>query len=435
MNISIIGTGYVGLVTGACFADAGFSVTCHDINQSRVNMLLEGNVPFYEPGLGEMILHSIETKKIEFTSSFADILKNHIIFVCVGTPDKGNGTSDLSALYDVFESIEENISQDSIIFIKSTVPLGTSTEIYKRFKKLFQNPKFDVQLASNPEFLKEGDAINDFKKPDRIIIGTDSEEVRSTAAKLYKPFNWQKNRLIFMSRESAELTKYASNSMLAMRITFMNELSRLCDISSANIHEIRSGVGSDKRIGADFLYAGTGYGGSCFPKDVVSLIKTFEKNRLQSDLISSIDIANKNQINYFFQKITSFYNKKASSKNLLIWGLSFKPNTDDIRESIAIMLAKKLSGSFNELYLYDPIALPNAKNELNEYGNISFLNSKYEAVEKANALVLCTEWKEFWQPDLSILKLLKDKVIFDGRNLYNKNDLEEYGINHIGIGT
>lgn len=435
MNISIIGTGYVGLVTGACFADAGFSVTCHDINKSRVNMLLEGNVPFYEPGLGEMILQSLETKKIEFTSSFADIAKNHIIFVCVGTPDKGDGTSDLSALYDVFESIQENISQDSIIFIKSTVPLGTSTEIYNKFEKLFQNPKFNVYLASNPEFLKEGDAINDFKKPDRIIIGTDSEEVRSTAAKLYKPFNWQKNRLIFMSRESAELTKYAANSMLAMRITFMNELSRLCDISSANIHEIRSGVGSDKRIGADFLYAGIGYGGSCFPKDVVSLIKAFEKNRLQSDLISSIDKANKNQINYFLHKITSFYNENSSSKNLLMWGLSFKPNTDDIRESIAIMLAKKLSSSFNELYLYDPIALPIAKNELNEYKNITFLNSKYEAIEKADALVLCTEWKEFWQPDLSILRLLKDKIIFDGRNLYNKNDLEEYGISHIGIGT
>ena len=238
-----------------------------------------------------------------------------------------------------------------------------------------------------------------------------------------------------MSRESAELTKYAANSMLAMRITFMNELSRLCDISSANIHEIRSGVGSDKRIGADFLYAGIGYGGSCFPKDVVSLIKAFEKNRLQSDLISSIDKANKNQINYFLHKITSFYNENSSSKNLLMWGLSFKPNTDDIRESIAIMLAKKLSSSFNELYLYDPIALPIAKNELNEYKNITFLNSKYEAIEKADALVLCTEWKEFWQPDLSILRLLKDKIIFDGRNLYNKNDLEEYGISHIGIGT
>jgi len=435
MNIFIIGTGYVGLVTGVCFADAGFSVTCHDIDESRIDRLKKGDVPFYEPGLSEMILNSLAAKNLSFSSSLDQVNNHDVIFVCVGTPDSGDGTSDLTALNIVFRSLQDKLTKDALIFIKSTVPMGTNQKVVKNYPKLFQNTKFNIELASNPEFLKEGDAINDFKKPDRIIVGTNSKKVKDISYILYKPFNWQRNRLVFMSPDSAELTKYAANSMLAMRITFMNELSRLCDASQANIHEIRNGIGSDKRVGRDFLYSGIGYGGSCFPKDVASLKKIFEQDNVQSDLISSIDKANEQQINYFFEKITKHFDDKSSSKNLLIWGLSFKPNTDDIRESVSIKLVKKLSPIFKKLYLYDPIAASNAEPELKTFRNLEFIDSQYDMVEDSNALILCTEWKEFWHPDLNILRNLKDRIIFDGRNLYDPLDLAKFNISHVGIGT
>jgi len=435
MKISIIGTGYVGLVTGACFADAGFSVTCMDIDVQRIKALKLGEVPFYEPQLKEIIASSIAAKKLKFTTSYREITKNNIIFICVGTPDDGSGKTDMTALNSVVSSLKKNISNNSIIFVKSTVPMGTNKGLRQSFHSLNQKDNFKIEIVSNPEFLKEGDAVNDFKKPDRIIVGTKSANAKKIAKKLYEPYNWQKDRLVFMSPESAELTKYAANSMLAMRVTFMNELSRLCDLSDANIHEVRSGIGSDSRIGSNFLYAGLGYGGSCFPKDVQSLISIFAHNKVQSNLIASIDIANQSQLEYFYKKIQLHFKEGMKNKSMTIWGLSFKPNTDDLRESVGVKLVHKLAKDMKTLYLYDPMVSIEDLDELKQYKNVQFLQSKYEAISSSHALLLCTEWKEFWQPDFAILSSLKDSIIFDGRNIYNQKDLKKYNIKHVGIGT
>lgn len=432
MNISIIGSGYVGLVTAACFASSGHNITCLDVDKSKIAKLRKGKIPIHEPGLETMIDNCLKSQSIKFTSDYNKACINNIFFLCVGTPDK-NGKPDLKYLDSVIKSLAEKIKKDSYIFIKSTVPLGTNSMVGKKLKQKLGPSNIDVKVVSNPEFLKEGSAIEDFLKPDRIIIGTSDPDARSLAKEIFKPFNWQKSRVIFMSIESAELTKYAANAFLATKISFMNEISLICDQVGADIHEVRQGIGSDQRIGPAFLYAGLGYGGSCFPKDVNSLIYSQKKMGLDSFLLSATKKVNSEQVNIFLKKIKDFFPRSRNNIELSLWGLSFKPGTDDIRESIAIKLLKKLSPEFKKIAVYDPISISNAKNELKHFENIIFCRSKYKCISKnTDALIICTEWKEFWMPDEKKLKNIK--VIFDGRNILSSSSLSKQ-IKYIGIGT
>ncbi len=433
MNITVIGTGYVGLVTGACFAETGNNVTCLDIDSERINKLLKGEIPFFEPGLTDLVRRNLDSGRITFTDSYEQGTKNSIFFLCVGTPDKGDGKTDLSNLKSVITSLANNIQEKSYIYTKSTVPLGTNNMISSYFDSVLGKNK--VLVASNPEFLKEGSAVIDFQKPDRIIVGTSSDESRRVATDLYLPFNWSKSRMLFMSVDSAELTKYAANSLLATKISFMNEMSLICDKSKANIHEVRKGIGSDPRIGDSFLYAGLGYGGSCFPKDVNALMNTQKDLGLESGILERTKFVNERQVKFFFNKIVENINGNINSKTMTIWGLSFKPNSDDVRESVSLELIKLLSGKVKSLNLYDPIATDSAKKELRGINNLNFFKDKYEAVIDSDALILCTEWKEFWDIDVLKLELMLNKVIFDGRNILNKTKIENSGIEYHGIGT
>jgi len=433
MNITVVGSGYVGLVAGVCLAELGNNVTCIDANDSIIKKLRNGKVPFHEPGLDEMLLNAINSDCIKFTTSYKVGLKNSdAIFVCVGTPPKKNGDLDLKYLIDVFISLAKNIGEHGVIFIKSTVSVGTNQKMQSIFKKYNKNPK--IHFASNPEFLKEGDAINDFKKPDRIIIGTDNEEVKEISNRIYKPFNRQTNRMIFTNIESAELIKYAANSFLATKISFINEIARLCEKSYANIDDVRRGLGSDPRIGSQFLYPGLGYGGSCFPKDVKGLVKLFDYHKVETNVIKAADQSNNIQLEHFQNKIKEFVKKPLLDCNILLWGLSFKPQTDDVRESRAINLIKLMSKQVKGFYLYDPVAIPNSKRELSAFSNLYFLDNKYSKIKNCDFLIICTEWREFWDPDIKQLKKLKERMIFDGRNILDKQTILDANIEYHGIG-
>jgi len=434
MRIHVIGVGYVGLVTAACLADSGNIVRCIDIDQEKIEELCNGKVPFHEPSLTEIVTRNIENKRLFFSSEYDLNQSDNIIFLCVGTPDKGDGQVDLAALQSVLKSISPNLRGKNYIFTKSTVPLGTNNYIESMLKQM-TNKDTEIFVASNPEFLKEGDAVNDFIRPDRIIIGSDNEEIKKIAYEIYKPFNWNNKRLIFMSRQSAELTKYASNAFLATKISFMNEVARICDNSGADIHEIRDGMGSDPRIGKDFLYAGLGFGGSCFPKDVRAMLKTYNAMNLPSDILDGVLKVNNEQIDYFLEKFKTTYGKKLATKTFTIWGLSFKPNTDDLRESLAIKLILKLSPLVKEIYAFDPVSNEKSRRELLGIQNITFCDEKYEQIPSSDSLVICTEWKEFWNPDLNKLSTLRDKIIFDGRNVLDKPLLLNNDFKYIGLGV
>jgi len=434
MNITIIGTGYVGLVTGACFSNLGHSVICLDINESRIRSLQAGVMPFYEPQLSELLMKGIDQKTIIFSTSYKEACKNSIFFICVDTPDDGNGNPNLSSINATSSMLGENISQNSLVITKSTVPLGTNLALQEVFDSIFQNKDISVRVCSNPEFLKEGSAVHDFMHPDRIIIGTASESAKETLKDIYKPLNKKINKLIFMSVESAELTKYAANSFLATKISFMNEIAQIAEKTGANIHEIRAGIGSDHRIGADFLYAGLGYGGSCFPKDINALIGYENSANMPVSILKAVKELNDKQVDYFFLKIKNYFGDSLSEASFVLWGLSFKPNTDDIRESIAIKLIQLIASKVQTLYLYDPVAMDNAQQELGSIKNIIFSKSKYADLQSANALIICTEWKEFWDPDLQELEKLKNKIIFDGRNILNPSKLAQRSITYKGIG-
>ena len=436
MNITIIGTGYVGLVTGACFAETGHNVKCLDVSKDKINELKKGKVPFYEPGLKNKIRNGLNNNTLEFLSSYVSATKNtNIYFICVGSPPKKDGSSDLSYVSKSLKSIISLINQDSIVFIKSTVPVGTNkylNDLVNKDKKLANK----IKIVSNPEFLKEGDAIRDFMRPDRIIIGTDDEKIRKLSREIYKPLNKQKDKIIFMSPEAAELTKYAANSFLATKISFMNELSKLCDSLNINIEDVRNGIGTDPRIGSSFLYSGLGYGGSCFPKDIDSLLYTFKKNKIKNKILKSVKKINETQIDYFLSKIFNHYsNERIKEKNFTIWGLSFKPDTDDIRNSASINLIKDLSEKCNCLFLYDPKATEAAKKELKNIKNIIFMDDPYSYIKKSDSLIICTEWKLFWNPDYEKLRKLKDKSIFDGRNILDQNKITENGLKCFGVGS
>ena len=435
MKITIIGSGYVGLVTGACLAEGGHEVSCIDLDEKKISSLKKSIIPFYEPGLSSIVKKAQKSNKLFFTSSYSIGLNGtEAIFLCVGTPPKKNGDPNLSYLKKAIEIINQEMDHKNRtiipIFIKSTVPVGTNLFAQKYLKSIGENPH--LVFASNPEFLKEGDAINDFKNPDRIIIGSENKTVREISKKIYKQFSKRSNLMQFTSIESAELIKYASNAFLATKISFINEISRLCDAAGANIKEIQKGMGADPRIGKEFLNAGIGFGGSCFPKDLAGLLYNFDNYGLKSNIALAAKKTNSDQLRFFITKVKQHLNLKKSS--ILIWGLSFKPNTDDVRESVSIKIIQRLSKITKKLYVFDPIANENAKNILKTLDNVTFCKSQYQHVEKCDALILATEWKEFLQPNLKELQKLKKQIVFDGRNALPKQQLEKNGLNHIGIG-
>jgi len=436
MKITIVGTGYVGLVTGTCFAETGIDVTCVDIDRAKIDNLNKGKVPIYEPGLEQMIKRNREKDRIVFTTDLKESLAGcEILFVAVGTPPDEDGTADLKHVLDVANEVGKHMDQYLVIATKSTVPVGTAKKIKdvvtEQLKK--RNLKIPFDVASNPEFLKEGDAINDFLKPDRIIIGVDSEKAEDLMRKLYKPFLLNNHPILIMDIPSAELTKYAANAMLATKISFMNDLANLCDRLGADINMIRKGIGSDSRIGNKFIYPGVGYGGSCFPKDVKALIRTGDENQYPLEIMNAVDRVNTRQPSVMVTKIIEHFKGELSEKILGVWGLSFKPHTDDMREAPSLEIIDKLIEKGARIKAYDPVAMSAAKKILGS--SVEFVKDPYEALVDANGLILITEWPEFRMPNLKVIaKLLNQKVIFDGRNIYEPSELREMGFTYYGIG-
>ena len=439
MKIAVIGTGYVGLVSGTCFAEVGNTVTCVDVNAKKIENLKKGIIPIYEPGLEAMVLNNIANKNLFFTTDIAQAIKQvEVVFIAVGTPMGEDGSADLQYVLSVAQSIGEAMEQHLIIVNKSTVPVGTADKIKEviasALKKRGANIAFDI--VSNPEFLKEGKAIQDFMKPDRVVIGAESSYAFEKIKALYSSFFLQHERFITMDIRSAEMTKYAANAMLATKISFMNEIANICERVGADVNKVRLGIGSDTRIGYSFIYPGCGYGGSCFPKDVLALKRLAEEVNYKAELIESVDNVNNRQKFLIAEKVIKKYGKDLKGRTFAIWGLAFKPETDDMREAPAIYIIKKLIAQGAQIRAYDPKATHEAKNfYLKDYA-IEYVESKYEALKGADALLLLTEWKEFRSPDFEeIGKLLKDKVIFDGRNQYNAFNLPNMGFEYIQIGV
>ncbi len=436
MNITVVGTGYVGLVTGACFSETGINVTCVDIDSQKIVNLKKGIIPIYEPGLEPIIARNIEKKRLRFTTDLESSLKNcEAVFIAVGTPPDEDGSADLKHVLAVACDIGRYISNYMIVVTKSTVPVGTSNKvkeaIQQEIKKRGKEILFDV--VSNPEFLKEGAAVDDFLKPDRIIVGTDSEKAEKVIQKLYKPFLLNGHPLIFMDIHSAELTKYVANAMLATRISFMNEIANLCEILDADINAVRKGIGSDPRIGDKFIYPGIGFGGSCFPKDIKALIRTSDELNFNMEIIKAVESVNNRQKSIFSEKILQHFNGMIKGKIIALWGLSFKPNTDDIREAPSLVLIEDMAGKGATVKAYDPAAMTEARRILGD--RIIYSHDMYEAVIDANALVIVTEWPEFRVPNFKVLnRLMKQKIIFDGRNIYEPAEMKEYGFTYYPIG-
>ena len=439
MKIAVIGTGYVGLVSGTCFAEVGNRVTCVDVNKEKIENLKKGIIPIYEPGLEAMVLSNIANKNLSFTTNIAQAIKQvEIVFIAVGTPMGENGSADLQYVLSVAKSIGEAMEQHLIIVNKSTVPVGTADKIKEvidlALKKRGVNIAFD--MVSNPEFLKEGKAIQDFMKPDRVVIGAESSYAFEKMKALYSSFFLQHERFITMDIRSAEMTKYAANAMLATKISFMNEIANICERVGADVNKVRLGIGSDTRIGYSFIYPGCGYGGSCFPKDILALKKLAEEVDYKAELIESVDNVNNRQKLLIAEKVIKKYGKDLTGRTFAIWGLAFKPETDDMREAPAIYIIKKLIAQGAQIKAYDPKATREAKTFYLKDHPIEYVESKYEALKDADALLLLTEWKEFRSPDFEeIGKLLKDKVIFDGRNQYNAFNLPSMGFEYIQIGV
>ncbi len=439
MKIIVVGTGYVGLVSGTCFSEMGNNVTCVDIDKEKINNLKKGIVPIYEPGLESLVLKNFENGNLNFSTNLSDVLnKAEIIFIAVGTPMGEDGSADLKYVLEVAKSIGENINKRLIVVNKSTVPIGTADKV----KEVIQNEldkrevSFPFDVVSNPEFLKEGAAINDFMKPDRVIIGTDSDFAIDKLKQLYAPFCMSHERFITMDVRSAEMTKYAANTMLATKISFMNEIANICEKVGADANQVRIGIGSDSRIGYSFIYPGCGYGGSCFPKDVRALIKIAEDNDYNASLINSVEEVNNVQKLVIAKKVVAKFGEDLTGKIFAIWGLAFKPGTDDMREAPALYIIKELIKRGAKIQAYDPKAIKEARDfYLKGVKEISYVNSKYKALENADALLLLTEWKEFRSPDFEEIKsLLKTPVIFDGRNQYTALHLKEKGFDYYQIG-
>ncbi|WP_190808461.1 UDP-glucose/GDP-mannose dehydrogenase family protein [Flagellimonas sp. S3867] len=440
MNLTVIGTGYVGLVSGTCFAEMGNNVTCIDVDTKKIENLKNGIIPIYEPGLEAMAKRNVNNNTLHFSTN----LKNHlgecdIAFIAVGTPMGEDGSADLQYVLQVAKDIGQYMQKPLIIVDKSTVPVGTADKVTETIKKQLEERKVNIEfhVVSNPEFLKEGDAISDFMKPDRVVIGSDNEQATKKMRSLYAPFfRSSMDRLITMDVRSAEMTKYVANAMLATKISFMNEISNICELVGADVNKVRIGIGSDSRIGYSFIYPGSGYGGSCFPKDVKALKKTAEEHGYHTQLIGAVEDVNNRQKMVIAKKVVNKFGNDLNGKIFSVWGLAFKPETDDMREAPAIYIINDLVQRGAKIHAYDPKAMDEAKHfYLKDIDEVSFYNSKYETLSNADALILLTEWKEFRSPDFhEIKKQLKQPIIFDGRNQYNDQVLKEIGFEYYQIG-
>jgi UDPglucose 6-dehydrogenase len=436
MKIAIVGTGYVGLVTGTCFAEIGVDVVCVDVNKEKIENLKNGIIPIYEPGLEEMVLRNAKSGRLKFTTSLEECLDDvEVVFSAVGTPPDEDGSADLRYVLEVARTIGRNINKYTLLVTKSTVPVGTAAKvkaaIQEELDKRGVNVEFDV--ASNPEFLKEGNAVADFMSPDRVVVGVESERAEKIMTKLYRPFQLNNFRVIFMNIPSAEMTKYAANSMLATRISFMNDIANLCELVGADVNMVRHGIGADTRIGRKFLYPGIGYGGSCFPKDVKALIKTAEKNGYKLRVLQAVEDVNQLQKEVLFNKLNKIYNGDLKGRHIAIWGLAFKPETDDMREAPSLVLIDKLIKAGCTVHVYDPVAMNECKRRIGD--SVVYAKDMYDAVIDADALMMLTEWKEFRLPSWTVIrKAMSDNVILDGRNIYDSKDLAELGFRYTCIG-
>ena len=439
MNIAVVGTGYVGLVSGTCFSEMGNKVTCVDIDQDKINKLHKGIIPIYEPGLENLVLKNVEKKNLFFTTKLEEALNDaQIVFIAVGTPMGEDGSADLQYVLAVAKEIGQKMNHRLIVVDKSTVPVGTADKVKATIQEELNKRKVDLEfdVVSNPEFLKEGDAINDFMKPDRVVIGAESDYAFEKMRELYAPFTMSRERFIGMDIRSAEMTKYAANAMLATKISFMNEVANICERVGADVNNVRIGIGSDARIGYSFIYPGAGYGGSCFPKDVKALKKIAEENNYKAQLISAVEDVNNRQKYVVAEKIIKRFGEDLTGKTFALWGLAFKPGTDDMREAPAIYVINELVKRGAKVNAYDPKAIDEAKHfYLKDVKGVEYFSSKYEVVNNADALILLTEWKEFRSPDFDeISKQLINPIIFDGRNQYIAYNLEEKGFEYYLIG-
>ena len=426
MNLTVIGTGYVGLVTGACFSKMGNKVYCVDIDETKIDGLKKGILPIFEPHLGTMVINGQERGDLVFTTDIKEALDDsNIVFIAVGTPMAEDGSANLDYIFSAASDIANNITKDSLVVIKSTVPIGTCFKVKEHIEKILEEKNSDVKIdiASNPEFLKEGRAIDDCMSPDRVVIGAEKEEVFLKLRELYSPFVLNHDRFVLMDVKSSEMTKYVANAMLATKISFMNEIANICEVTGADVQKVRLGIGSDKRIGYHFIYAGCGYGGSCFPKDVQALINTAQSNGYEPEILSHVEIVNQRQKLVLVNKITERFGEDLNGLTFAIWGLAFKPGTDDVREATSLVVASELIKRGAKIKAYDSQAVEEFKKAIGDkcLESIAFTDNRYETVENADALILITEWKEFRTPDWEYLKeKLNQNIIFDGRNIYSK---------------
>jgi len=437
MKIAVVGTGYVGLVTGTCLAEVGTDVTCIDIDKKKIEGLKNGVMPIYEPGLEPMVTRNYKKGKLHFSTDITSAIKDaDVAFIAVGTPPGEDGSADLQYVLKVASQIGANMNSYGVVVTKSTVPVGTAKKVRAAVQEQLdaRGVDIDFDISSNPEFLKEGAAIDDFMKPDRIVVGVDTAKAEETMRKLYKPFIMNGHPLIFMDIPSAEMTKYAANSMLATRISFMNDIANLCEIMGADVNAVRKGIGSDPRIGSRFIYAGIGYGGSCFPKDVKALIETGKQNNYRMRILEAVEDVNESQKSVLFNKLTSSLGTDLSGKTFAMWGLSFKPNTDDMREAPSLVLIDKINAAGGKVVAYDPVAMPETKHMIGDI--ITYVDDPYQALDGADALLLVTEWSEFKLLDFDeVTKRLKNKLIFDGRNIYDRKEMAEMGYEYYCIGS
>ena len=436
MNIAIVGTGYVGLVSGACFAEMGIDVTCVDIDEKKIKSLINGDIPIYEPGLDDLVKRNVEAGRLHFTTDLTTCLNDvEVVFSAVGTPPDEDGSADLKYVLEVARTFGRNIKKYTILVTKSTVPVGTAKKVKAAIQEELdkRGEKIDFEVASNPEFLKEGAAIKDFMSPDRVVVGVESERAQKVMSKLYRPFLTNNFRVYFMDIPSAEMTKYAANAMLATRISFMNDIANLCDIVGANIDMVRKGIGTDARIGNKFLYAGCGYGGSCFPKDVKALAHTARENGYTMGVIEAVEAVNERQKSIVYEKLLKALGNDLKGKTIALWGLAFKPETDDMREAPSLVIIKKLLDAGAIVKVYDPVAMDECRRRIGE--SVIYAKDMYDATIDADAIALVTEWKQFRVPSWTVIKkVMKGNVIVDGRNIYDKEEVQHEGFRYYAIG-
>ncbi len=436
MKIVVVGTGYVGLVTGTCFSETGITVVCVDIDRNKIDKLNSGQVPIYEPGLDDLIKRNVEKERLFFTTDIEEsLVEADVVFIAVGTPPDEDGSADLKYVLSVAHDIGKHMKDYLVVVTKSTVPIGTADKVRVAVAEelKLRGVEIGFDVASNPEFLKEGSAIADFLKPDRIVCGVDCEKAEKTLSRLYKPFVLNGHPLLFMDIPSAEMTKYAANSMLATKISFMNDVANLCEIMGADVDMVRKGIGSDSRIGTKFIYPGVGYGGSCFPKDIKALIKTAAAHGYKMRVLQSVEEVNEDQKKMMFEKVSRFFKGDLKGKKIALWGLAFKPNTDDMREAPALVFIEQMLASGARIVAYDPVAMPEARRKIGDA--VSYVDDEYEALIDADALVLMTEWSEFRVPRYKVMsKLMKQTVVFDGRNIYDPVEMADYGFSYCGVG-